>query len=187
MKAISLLFILYVAQLAFLFPTFLFHGTFLISPYTLAFKLLTVYSVRCILDERLKPRKIGSVEYPIIMILALLFMLLLVGSSHLISGFLALVGFSLNLYVLILFDASRAVAREAGVKYFYLSTLSSGLMLYGIFMIFLVLGTGQFHEIGQLLSTNANLLGYASGLLSVGLSFLLVGLFFKLSAFPGHL
>jgi NADH-quinone oxidoreductase subunit N len=114
-------------------------------------------------------------------------MLLLVGAGHLISAFLALVGFSLNLYVLILFDATTAVAREAGVKYFYLSTISSGLMLYGIFLIFLITGTGHFLDISQILATEGELVAIAEPLLQLALTFLFVGLFFKLSAFPGHL
>lgn len=121
------------------------------------------------------------------MVIATLFMLLLVGSSHLVSAFLAIVGFSLNLYVLVLFDATAAVAREAGVKYFYLSTLSSGLMMYSIFLITLTLGTGSLFEMAQILSTDVELSTTGSSLLHVAVIFLLVGLFFKLSAFPGHL
>lgn len=119
--------------------------------------------------------------------MAVLFLVLLVGASHLVSAFIAIVGFSLNLYVLVLFDATSAVAREAGVKYFYLSTLSSGLMIYSIFLIMLVLGTGNLFEMAQILSSNVQLSSAAASLLHLGITFLLVGLFFKLSAFPGHM
>jgi len=127
------------------------------------------------------------IEYPLTLTLAILFLLLLVGSSHLVSAFVAIVGFSLNLYVLVLFDATTAVAREAGIKYFYLSALSSGLMIYSIFLIILTLGTGNFFEMAQILSSDSELPYAATNLLQLGISFLLVGLFFKLSAFPGHL
>lgn len=183
------LYIMYAVQLFGAFSGLFFHGYFLVSTYTIAMKLLTVYSVHFILTrsrDYIVRHTRSLLEYPLIMVLALLFMLLLVGSSHLISGFLSLVGFSLNLYVLILFDAKAAVAREAGVKYFYLSTLSSGLMLYGIFLMFLVLGTGQFQEIGQFLM-EPELDQSVVNLLRPAIMFLLVGLFFKLSAFPGHL
>jgi len=126
-------------------------------------------------------------EYPLILTLSVLFMLLLVGSGHLVSAFLTLVGFSLNLYVLILFDATAAIAREAGIKYFYLSTISSGLILYSIFLFFIVIGTGHVYEIGHFLATELEIITNAGGVLQLALAILLVGVFFKLSAFPGHL
>jgi NADH-quinone oxidoreductase subunit N len=168
----------------------LFNGYVLSSTYIIALKMLTVFSGRFILsssESYLRAHSRHLLEYPLTLTLAVLFMLLLVSAGHLISAFLALVGFSLNLYVLILFDATTAVAREAGVKYFYLSTVSSGLMLYGIFLIFLVTGTGHFLDISQILATETALVSIAEPLLQLALTFLLVGLFFKLSAFPGHL
>lgn len=121
------------------------------------------------------------------LVLAILFMLLLVSAGHLIPAFLAIVGFSLNLYVLVLFDANSATAREAGIKYFYLSTISSGLILYSIFLIFMVVNTGHIYEINHFLSTEAELLRTAYESLRLASTMLLIGLFFKLSAFPGHL
>ena len=183
------LYFLYAVQLLAVFSGIAFHGYFTVSGYVVLLKLLTVYSVRFILvqsQQHIRGHVRSLLEYPIVMTLCLLFMLLLIGSSHLVSGFLSLVGFSLNLYVLILFDSKFASAREAGVKYFYLSTLSSGLMLYGVFLLFITLGTGQFHEIGQILA-ETELVTRASGLLQAAIAFLMIGVFFKLAAFPGHL
>lgn len=182
--------ILYTLQLIVGDAEALFNGYLLTSNYVITLKLLTVLSGRFILDSselymENHPRHL--LEYPLVLVLAVLFMLLLVGAGHLISAFLALVGFSLNLYVLVLFDAPTAVAREAGIKYFYLSTFSSGLILYGVFLMFFVLGTGHFCEIGQLLATTPELLGNGQHLLRYAILFLLIGLFFKLSAFPGHM
>lgn len=182
--------ILYTVQLILGDAETIFNGYLLTSTYVLVLKLLTVISGRFILDSSelyMKEHSRHLLEFPLVLVLAVLFMLLLVGAGHLISAFLALVGFSLNLYVLILFDAPTAVAREAGIKYFYLSTFSSGLILYGIFLIFFVLGTGHFREIGQLLATAPELLENGQHLIQYAILFLLVGLFFKLSAFPGHL
>lgn len=160
------------------------------SAYVVATKLLTVLTGRFILVESNKYIAEHSrhlLEFPLVMTTAVFFMLLLVGSNHLVSAFLSLVGFSLNLYVLVLFDAPAAVAREAGVKYFYLSTISSGLILYGIFLLYALLGTGNFYEIQQLLAINLLTVSSGPDLLSLAVVFLLVGLFFKLAAFPGHL
>jgi hypothetical protein len=168
----------------------LFGGYSVMSPYVGFVKLLTIFTGRFILVESavyLNNHKRDLLEYPIVLSTAILFMLLLVGSNHLVSAFLSLVGFSLNLYVLILIDASSAIAREAGVKYFYLSTISSGLILYGTFLLYVVLGTGRFYEMQQALSLVVAASGDESNLLQLAISFILVGLFFKLSAFPGHL
>ena len=168
----------------------MFSGYVWTSLYVAFFKLLTAtasYFILTASQSYISEHKRHLIEYPLTMVIATLFMLLLVGSSHLVSAFLAIVGFSLNLYVLVLFDATAAVAREAGVKYFYLSTLSSGLMMYSIFLITLTLGTGSLFEMAQILSTDVELSTTGSSLLHVAVIFLLVGLFFKLSAFPGHL
>lgn len=182
--------VLYVIQLACGGAISLFNGYVIVTTYTTALKLLTVLSGRFILSNSEKYMREHSrhlLEYPLVLTLAILFMLLLVSSGHLISAFLTLVGFSLNLYVLILFDATAATAREAGIKYFYLSTISSGLILYGIFLIFIVTGTAHLYEIGHFLSTEPELVENAVSILQLALVLLLVGLFFKLSAFPGHL
>lgn len=189
-KALVFVIILYSIQLLTNDADSLFNGYMLNSKYVHTLKLLTTISGLFILSSSKKYIKNHTrhlLEYPVILILALLFMLLLVGAGHLISTFIALVGFSLNLYVLILFDATSAVAREAGIKYFYLSTMSSGLILYSIFLIFLILETGHFFEIGHTLHTDLGLICIAGNLLQIAITMLLVGFFFKLSAFPGHL
>lgn len=181
---------LYFLQLAYNHTGSAFSGYFLVNSYTTTFKLLTLLSGLFVLhnsDEYIRRHERHLLEYPIVLSLALLLMLLLVSAGHLISAFLALVGFSLNIYVLILFDAPTTVAREAGIKYFYLSAFSSGLFIYGIFLFFLVTGTGHFYEIATLLTYAEEIQGTGLELLQLAVVFILTGLFFKLSAFPGHL
>jgi NADH-quinone oxidoreductase subunit N len=170
--------------------TVLFSGYAWTSTYVVFFKLLTVIASYFILTASksyISEHRRHIVEYPLVLTLATLFLLLLIGSGHLISAFLALVGFSLNLYVLVLFDAITVVAREAGIKYFYLSILSSGLMIYSIFLFLLTLGTGNLIEIAQYLPTDLELSATGDNVLHLAVVFLLIGLFFKLAAFPGHL
>jgi len=189
-QGLSFIIGLYFLQLLFGCAVLLFNGYLIVTAFTTTLKLLVTISGRFILsssEQYIREHHRHLLEYPVILTLAVLFMLLLVGSGHLISAFLALVGFSLNLYVLVLFDATAAVAREAGIKYFYLSTVSSGLMLYGIFLVFMVTGTGHLYEVGHFLATEPELLHVATNLLQLALVMLFVGLFFKLSAFPGHL
>ena len=121
-------------------------------------KLLTILSGQFILvnsTHYINKHTRVLFEYPLILVLSILFMALLVGAHDTITAFLTIVGFSLNLYVLILFDATSAVAREAGIKYFYLSTVSSGLLVYGVFLLFLASETGHLTEIGQVLASGA--------------------------------
>lgn len=161
-----------------------------ISIYSTVIKLLTVLTGRFILMESRKFMTEHSrhlLEYPLILTTAIFFMLLLVGSNHLVSAFLSLVGFSLNLYVLVLFDAPLAAAREAGIKYFYLSTISSGLILYGTFLLIAILGTGNFYEMQQILTVTLPVTTATADLLQLAIAFILIGFFFKLSSFPGHL
>lgn len=187
---VSYVIILYIYSLLQASPETLFNGYAHMNSYVLSLKIVVAMTAQSILsnsEEYIRESSHDLLEYPLIFVLALLFMLFLVGASHLISAFISLVGFSLNLYILILFDAPHAMAREAGVKYFYLSAFSSGLMLYGIFLLFFTLGTGQFYEMNQVILTNTETLSLGGTALHYGLLFFLIGVFFKLSAFPGHL
>jgi len=111
-------------------------------------------------------------------------MLLLVQANHLISAFLCIVGFSLNLYVLILYDIAVRPSREAGLKYYYLSTLSSGLILYGAFLLYALSGGGEFGELYMFFLRDG--LRY-SELARAAVMLTIFGVFFKLSAVPAHL
>jgi len=71
-------------------------------------------------------------EYPIIIMLGVLLLLVLVSANNLMLVFFALAAFSLTLYILILYDGIDGASREASLKYFYLSALSAGLILFGV-------------------------------------------------------
>jgi NADH:ubiquinone oxidoreductase subunit 2 (subunit N) len=155
---------------------------------SLHFKLLVFATGYFVLDAsvtHLRRRATHLLEYTPLMLVALLFLLLLVGSNNTIAAFFTVAGFSICLYVLIFSDAALKVAREAGIKYYYLSTFSSGLMIYGFFLVYAAVGTGDLTDIALLLSTGA--FKESLGLISTGVTFALIGLLFKLSAFPGHL
>lgn len=163
-------------------------GYFATSRTITLLKLITLLSAVFVLDASetfMRQHSRHLLEYPIMVVLTTFFMLLLISANHVMSTFLSLVGFSLGLYVLILYDANRRPSREAGLKYYYLSTLSSGLILYGILLIYTLTGTGNFDELFLLL--NAKLYFQENALLRLALLIILAGFFFKLSAFPGHL
>jgi len=99
--------------------------------------------------------------------------------------FFSLAGFSLNLYILVLYDGADAASREASLKYFYLSTLSAGLILFGILLIYVTVGDVTYYAIRFYMSTRT--VGETPVVVAAAVLFILLGFFFKLSAFPGHL
>lgn len=125
-------------------------------------------------------------DFAAVFILTTVFRRLLIRSANFRSAFRVIVGFSLNLYVLIFFGGALGSGREAGVKYYYLSTFSSGLRIYGIFLVLVLLETLNFVDVADALTDRA-FTKKTLALLGVRLGLLLTGIFFKLSAFPGHL
>jgi NADH-quinone oxidoreductase subunit N len=166
-----------------------YNGYFVVNNFVLLFKILLVLVSYFVLSNSvgyIREHQRHHLEYAVVFLLSVLLMLLLIGSNHIFISFLALVGFSLNLYVLIMFDPSYAGAREAGIKYYFLSTFSSGLLLYGLFLLYTATQTGRYDLIAAALSS-ASAEFENSGALQFATLFILLGLFFKLSAFPGHL
>ena len=124
--------------------------------------------------------KNNKFEYPIIVILSILGMFIMVGSNDLIVFYLGLELQSLSLYILAAIDRDNSRSSEAGVKYFVLSALSSGLLLYGCSLLYGFSGSTNF-EIILLNSDNENV-----GTI-FAMVFILVGLAFKVSAVPFHM
>lgn len=113
------------------------------------------------------------------------FTLVLISAANVMSLFLSLVGFSIGLYVLLLSNAGEHPSREATLKYYYLSALSSGLILYGLIVIYIIGTTGDFSELFILVS--GKLSPRSQPLASMAILFTTIGFFFKLSTVPGHL
>lgn len=120
-------------------------------------------------------------EYPVLILLASTGMLMMVSANDLIALYLGLELQSLSLYVLAAFKRDSGRATEAGLKYFVLGALSSGMLLYGASMIYGFAGSTNFDQIAQALN------GQASIGLVVGIVFLSAGLAFKVSAVPFHM
>ena len=127
--------------------------------------------------------KLSKFEIPILTMFATLGMLILISSNNLMTMYLAIELQSLSLYVLAAIKRDSIYSSEAGVKYFVLGALSSGILLYGFSLIYGFTGTTSFVEIQSNLSKFENL----SLPLIFGLVFVLVGLAFKISAVPFHM
>jgi NADH-quinone oxidoreductase subunit N len=122
-----------------------------------------------------------SFEFPILIVIAALGMGMMASAGDLISLYIGIELHSLALYVLAAFRRDDARSSEAGLKYFVLGALSSGLLLYGASLIYGFAGSTRFDVIAQAVHAGAN-----TGIL-FGLVFLLCGLAFKVSAAPFHM
>lgn len=124
-------------------------------------------------------------EFSIVILVGVLLLLILVSANNLMLLFLSLAGFSLNLYILVLYDGADTASREASLKYFYLSTLSAGFILFGVLLVYTMVGDVTYYAVRFYMSSPND--AHTDKVLSIGVLFILLGFFFKLSAFPGHL
>jgi NADH-quinone oxidoreductase subunit N len=127
-------------------------------------------------------RRMARFEYPIVVLLAALGMCMMVSANDLISLYVGLELQSLSLYVMASFQRDSAKSSEAGLKYFVLGALSSGLLLYGCSLVYGFAGTTNFSGLQQVLSGGEMSLG-----LLFGLVFVIAGMAFKVSAVPFHM
>ena len=126
-------------------------------------------------------------EYPILVLLSTLGLMVLVSANDLLTLYLGLELSSLCLYVLAASDRDHAVSSEAGVKYFVLGALSSGILLFGASLVYGYTGTTNFSTMGALFSNSGEAaIPVAYGAI-VGLVMLVVALSFKISAVPFHM
>ena len=130
-------------------------------------------------DERLE-----RFEYPVLAVFASLGMGMMVSANSLLSLYMALERQSLSLYVMASFDRDSARASEAGLKYFILGALASGMLLYGCSLIYGCTGSLRFDVLAQQLAAPGTALPAGA---VVGIVFLLAGLAFKLAAVPFHM
>lgn len=130
----------------------------------------------------LKHAKSVFFEYPVLIILAVIGMFVMVSASNLLSLYIGLELLSLSSYVLAAGQRDNARSSEAGLKYFVLGSLASGMLLYGVSLVYGFVGSTDFHTIGTVLASDSRNLG---GLL--GIVFVLAGLAFKISAVPFHM
>lgn len=120
-------------------------------------------------------------EFPILVVTSTLGILLMISASDLIALYLGLELSSLSLYVIAAIDRDNTKATEAGLKYFVLGALSSGMLLYGASLVYGFTGSVGFAQIA------AALKGHGSTAVVFGLAFILAGLSFKISAVPFHM
>jgi NADH-quinone oxidoreductase subunit N len=132
----------------------------------------------------LEREKIERFEYPIVMLFATLGMMMMVSANDMISLYLGLELQSLALYVLAAYQRDSIRATEAGLKYFVLGSLASGLLLYGASLVYGFAGTTNFISLARIFHETH---GHVHPGVIVGIVFILAGLAFKISAVPFHM
>ncbi len=162
----------------------LFGGSFVVDDYARFLKLLTLTGsagTLILAHNYLTQERLQKFEFGTLVLLSTLGMLMLISAADLIALYLGLELMSLSLYVIAAFNRDSAKSTEAGLKYFVLGALSSGMLLYGASLIYGFTGTISFVGIAKVTHTGANI-----GLI-FGLVFLFVGFCFKISAVPFHM
>jgi len=161
----------------------LFNGSVIVDYLSSLMKIITLlatFIVLVISSSYLKVFNIQKIEYPILILSSVLGMMVMISSNDLIVFYMGLELQSLALYVLATFNRDNLKSSEAGLKYFVLSALSSGLLLYGCSLIYGFSGSTNFEVIAMQLNTDQYPLTF-------GIVFILVGLAFKISAVPFHM
>jgi len=161
----------------------IFNNSYIIDDFSILMKTITLLFCIFILfssREYVKINNIDKIEYPIIILTSVLGMILMISSYDLIVFYLGLELQSLSLYILASFKKEDEKSTEAGLKYFVLSALATGLLLYGSSLIYGFTGSTNFETISK--NLNSNNVGAVFGIV-----FIIIGLAFKVSAVPFHM
>ena len=161
------------------------NGFYTSNEFTAFFKMLILFLSSVILylsDSYLKKNDLLKYEFPILINFSVFGMLVVISSNDLMTLYLGIEIQSLSLYIIAAYRRDNLKSTEAGLKYFILGALSSGLLLYGISLIYGATGSTQFHIIYGSIMYSERVLG-----LQIGMVFLLSAIAFKFAAFPFHM
>lgn len=162
-----------------------FNGAFVLDAYARYLKVITLIGSTIAIVMSVgyaRAERFERFEYPVLIVLATLGMMMMISANDLISLYLGVELQSLSLYVIAAINRDSARSTEAGLKYFVLGALSSGMLLYGASLVYGFTGHTSFEGIYQAIGAGDRSLG-----LIFGLVFILAGLAFKVSAVPFHM
>ncbi|HIB28817.1 MAG TPA: NADH-quinone oxidoreductase subunit NuoN [Candidatus Thioglobus sp.] len=169
--------------------TIIFSGSFVLDNMASIFKVFMAGSTMVALvytRHYLTEHKLFRGEYFVLVLLSMLGMMVMVSGYSLLTLYLGLEILSLSLYTLIAIARERAGAIEAALKYFVLGAIASGLLLYGMSMIYGISGSINITDIATF-ADNSTLASREMLILNFGLVFLVIGIAFKLGAVPFHM
>lgn len=165
---------------------YVFHDMFVDDLMSDVLKLLTYLAVSMMLvysRQYLIVRGLFSGEFMVLALFAMLGMMVMISANHFVTLYLGLEVLSLSLYAMVALQRDSAVATEAAMKYFILGALASGLLLYGMSMLYGATGSLELAAVSKAIQSGAA----DKSLLVFGLAFVVAGLGFKLGAVPFHM
>ena len=168
--------------------TVVLNGLFITDPFAVFMKALVLIGAGLTLILGLgfiRREKMERIEYPVLLLFATLGMMMMISANDLISLYMGLELQSLALYVVAAFQRDSLRSTEAGLKYFVLGALASGMLLYGCSLVYGFTGTTSFTALAALFAGEGH--GAVSIGVIVGLVFITAGLAFKISAAPFHM
>ncbi|HYZ40887.1 MAG TPA: NADH-quinone oxidoreductase subunit NuoN, partial [Stellaceae bacterium] len=163
-----------------------FYGMFVADAFALFWKVLVLIGSAVTILMAMQYNEdqgIARFEFPVLVLLATAGMMVMISANDLITLYVGLELQNLALYVVASFNRDSVRSSEAGLKYFVLGALSSGMLLYGASLVYGFTGTTAFADLGKLMAGGA----VPSVGVIVGLVFIVVGLAFKVSAVPFHM
>jgi NADH-quinone oxidoreductase subunit N len=163
----------------------IFNGAFLVDSFARLTKVLVYIgsAVAIVMSTRyMRAEKFDRFEYPVLIVIATLGMTMMISANDLIALYLGLELQSLALYVVAAINRDSVRSTEAGLKYFVLGALSSGMLLYGASLVYGFTGQTQLDQIAQAITMEGRSIG-----LVFGVVFMLAGIAFKISAVPFHM
>lgn len=166
-----------------------FSNLFISDDYAIFCKILVIIgsSLAIVLSLRFQEQyDMAQFEYAILILFATLGMMVMISANNLISLYVGLELQSLALYVIAAFKRDDSLSSEAGLKYFVLGAVASGLLLYGASLIYGFTGTTNFDQLSHIFQVQTNINDVNIGVV-FGLVFILSGLAFKISAVPFHM
>jgi NADH-quinone oxidoreductase subunit N len=167
----------------------IFSGTFVLDTMGSTFKIFIMgFAIIALVYTRhyLKVHELLRNEYFILALMSILGMMVMVSGHSLLTLYMGLEIMSLSLYALIASARDRSVAIEAALKYFVLGAIASGLLLYGMSMIYGITGSLDIAQISNF-ARASTLASQQTLILNFGLVFLVIGVAFKLGAVPFHM
>tara|TARA_R110002124_G_scaffold100107_11_gene246655 strand:- start:1547 stop:2989 length:1443 start_codon:yes stop_codon:yes gene_type:complete len=162
-----------------------FGGAFVLDPFARFMKVITLFGSAVAIAMSVgyaRAEHFELFEYPILIMLATLGMMMMISATTMLSLYLGLELQSLALYVIAAINRDSVRSTEAGLKYFVLGALSSGMLLYGISLVYGFTGQIEFASIAAAIGEGERNVGFLFGLV-----FVLSGLAFKISAVPFHM
>jgi NADH-quinone oxidoreductase subunit N len=171
-------------------PKEIFHGMLIVDQFSQVAKLILLVGAVMVLglsNSWLRKHPSGAFEYPILVLLALAGMMVMVSANDLLTMYMGLELSALSLYVLAAFDRDNARSSEAGLKYFVLGALASGMMLFGASLVYGYTGSTNFSVIANLYADSEDMAVAVPYGAIIGMVLLTVGFGFKISAVPFHM